>query len=69
MNLGDPVAHVEKNLPGTNREGIDRSIGKQIASRGRGNIVSTIHHDMNNDGFEDILVIYDDGFIQLYLNM
>ncbi len=69
MNLGDPVAHVDKNLPGTNREGIDRSIGKQIASSGRGNIVSTTHHDMNNDGFEDILVVYDDGFIQLYLNM
>lgn len=69
VNLGDPVTHIDKDLPGTSREGIDRSIGKEIASGARGNIVSTTHHDMNNDGLDDILVIYDDGFVELYLNM
>jgi hypothetical protein len=32
INMGDPVAHVDKNAPGTEQEGIDRSIGTEITS-------------------------------------
>lgn len=69
MNLGDPVAHVDAGAPGTEFEGVDRSIGTQIASSSERSIESYRHRDMNGDGLEDIIVIYNDGFLELYLNL
>ncbi len=69
VNLGDPVTHVDAHAPGTEQEGIDRSIGTQIASSSHGNIASYAHRDMNHDGFEDMIVVYSDGFMELFLNL
>lgn len=69
VNLGDPVTHVDAHALGTEQEGIDRSIGTQIASSSHGTVTSYAHRDMNHDGFEDIIVVYSDGFMELFLNL
>ncbi len=69
VNLGDPVAHIEHGTVGTEIDGIDRTIGTQVASSTHGSIRSYTHKDMNHDGMEDIIVIYDDGFIELLVNI
>lgn len=69
VNLGDPVAHIDHGAPGTQIDGIDRSIGTQITSDAHGSIRSYVHKDMNHDGFEDIVIIYEDGFIELLVNI
>lgn len=69
MNLGDPVAHIDHGAPGTQKEGIDRTIGTQIASSAHGSIQSYLHKDMNHDGYEDIVIFYTDGFVELLLNI
>jgi len=69
VNLGDPVAHVDHGAVGTEQEGIDRTIGTQIASSAHGAIRSYYHKDMNHDGNEDIVIVYTDGYIELLLNI
>jgi hypothetical protein len=69
VNLGDPVAHVDERAPSTEIDGIDRSIGTEIANSNERGISSYKHRDMNADGLDDIIVIYTDGFLELYLNM
>ncbi len=69
VNLGDPVAHIEHRTVGTEIDGIDRTIGRQVASSTHGSIRSYTHKDMNHDGMEDIIVIYDDGFVELLVNI
>lgn len=69
VNLGDPIAHVRHGLPGTQIEGLDRTIGTQIAHSRRANIVNHFQKDMNNDGFPDIVVQYVDGYLELILNL
>jgi hypothetical protein len=69
VNLGDPVAHVDQWAPGTELEGIDRSIGTQVADSSERSIASYKVRDMNADGLDDIVVVYNDGFIELYMNL
>jgi hypothetical protein len=47
---------------------VDRTIGTQIAGSSNRRIQSYKHKDMNDDGLEDIILVYDDGFIELLLN-
>ncbi len=63
------MAHVDRGAPGTEFEGVDRSVGTQIASSSERGIASYKYRDMNADSLEDIIVIYDDGFLELYLNL
>ena len=69
INLWDPVIHVDKWAPGTEFEGLDRSIGTQIAGGNERGIEDYKYRDMNADGLQDIIVIYNDGFLELYLNL
>jgi hypothetical protein len=77
VNLGDPVAHVDKGDPSkgilpppeTELEWVDRSIWTQIASSSDRYIQSYKRKDMNGDGLEDIIIVFSDGFLELYLNM
>lgn len=68
VNLGDPVAHVHHNAPGTEIDGLDRSIGTHIADSRRARILDFFEKDMNADGLRDVVVQYSDGYIQLILN-
>lgn len=63
------MTHVDSRAPGTEFEGVDRSVGTQIASSSERTIESYKYRDMNADGLEDIIVIYNDGFLELYLNL
>ncbi len=60
VNLGDPVAHVDSGAPDTEIDGIDRTIGTQIAGSAERTLSSYKYRDMNADGLEDIIAIYDD---------
>ena len=68
INMGDPVAHVEKGRPSTEIDGVDRSIGSIIARGGRSGISDFFHRDMDADGLDDLLIVYDDGYIELLMN-
>ncbi|MFZ2255908.1 MAG: hypothetical protein WAW59_02215 [Patescibacteria group bacterium] len=69
VNLGDPVAHNDKKAPGTELDGIDRSIGTQLTSPQASPIHSYTQRDMDNDGYEDIVVLHTDGYVELLLNL
>lgn len=66
--MGDPVAHIDHGRPGTETDGIDRSIGSIVARGTRSGIAKYAHRDMDADGIEDLIVIYQDGYIELLLN-
>lgn len=68
INMGDPVAHVDHGRPSTEIDGIDRSIGSIVARGNRSGISDFFHRDMDADGLDDLLVAYDDGYIELFLN-
>ena len=68
INMGDPVAHVDHGRPSTEIDGIDRSIGSIVARGTRSGLSDFFHRDMDADGLEDLLVVYDDGYIELFLN-
>ena len=68
VNLGDPVAHIDHGRVGTEIDGIDRTVGS-IVTRSNGNgIANFFHRDMNADGLSDLLVLYQDGYMELFLN-
>jgi hypothetical protein len=69
VNLWDPVAHVDIGAPGTSLEGIDRSIGTQIAGSSERSIESYKVRDMNADWLDDAIVVYSDGFLEMYMNL
>ena len=69
INMGDPVAHVTQDRIGTHTDGVDRTVGTQIAQGRNAHIQEYFHKDMNNDGIEDMLVQYSDGYIELLLNL
>lgn len=60
VNLGDPVTHNDKRAPGTELDGIDRSIGTQLTSSLDSPVQSYIQADMTNDGIDDIVVLHTD---------
>lgn len=66
--MGDPVAHVDHGRPGTEIDGIDRTIGSIVERGTRSGIANFAHRDMDADGIEDLIVIYQDGYIELLLN-
>lgn len=68
VNLGDPVTHVDHNRPGTEKDGIDRTIGSIITRGTRSGIADVFHRDMNADGIMDLIVLYQDGYMELFLN-
>jgi hypothetical protein len=68
VNLGDPVTHIDHNRPGTEIDGIDRTIGSIIARGTRSGIADVFHRDMNADGITDLNVLYQDGYMELFLN-
>lgn len=68
VNLGDPVAHVDRGAVGTESEWLDRSVGTQVAGSAENSLLSYKHRDMNGDGYEDLVVVKSDGFLELYLN-
>lgn len=47
---------------------MDRSIGTQLTSGHGSRVKSFVRKDMNADGYEDIIVIYQDGYIELLQN-
>lgn len=47
---------------------MDRSIGTQLTSDHGSRIQSYAQKDMNADGYEDIIVTYQDGYIELLQN-
>lgn len=49
VNLGDPVAHNDKKAPGTELDGIDRSIGTELTSPQSSPVKSYTQRDMDND--------------------
>ncbi|MBP9779728.1 hypothetical protein KBD33_03855 [Candidatus Gracilibacteria bacterium] len=69
INMGDPVAHVDHDAPGTRVEGIDRTIGTQITSNLRSEVASYALRDMDNDTYEDIVTLDTDGYVSLYSNL
>lgn len=69
VNLGDPVAHIDHNRPGTEIDGIDRTLGSIIARGTRSGIADFFHRDMNADGNTDLIVLYQDGYVELFLNL
>lgn len=66
--MGDPVAHVDHGRPSTEIDGIDRSIGSIVARGTRSGLSDFFHRDMDADGRDDLLIVYDDGYIELFLN-
>ena len=69
LNMGDPIASVRHGEPDTQVDGLDRSIGTQIADSRRSQIQNFFEKDMNGDGLNDVIVQYEDGYIQLLLNI
>lgn len=69
INIGDPVATVDIDNKNAQTDGIDRSIGTQIADSRKTQIENFFERDMNADGFKDILVFYADGYVELLLNI
>ena len=68
VNLGDPVAHIDHNRVGTEIDGIDRTIGSIVTRGTQSGISDVFHPDMNADGIEDLIVLYQDGYMELFLN-
>lgn len=68
VNLWDPVTHVEHGRAGTEIDGIDRSVGSIVTRGIRSGITNFFHRDMDADGLEDLVVLYQDGYIELFLN-
>ena len=68
VNMGDPVATVDKNNKSVQTDGIDRSLGTQVADSRRAHIHNFFQKDMNADGLKDIIVQYEDGYIELLVN-
>lgn len=62
------MAHVDHGRTGTEIDGVDRSVGSILARSTRSGIAEYFHRDMDHDGREDILVVYQDGYIELLLN-
>lgn len=69
LNMGDPIASVRHGEPDTQVDGLDRSIGTQITDSRRSQIQNFFEKDMNGDGLNDVIVQYEDGYIQLLLNI
>lgn len=69
INLGDPVAHNDKKAPGTELEGMDRSIGTELTSPQSSAIAHYATRDMNKDGLQDVVVQHNDGYVELILNL
>lgn len=69
INMGDPVAQVDINNPSVQIDGLDRSVGTQIADSRKSQIQNFFERDMNNDQYKDILVQYADGYLELFMNM
>lgn len=69
INLGDPVTHNDTKALGTELDGIDRSIGTELTSPQASPIQSYAQSDMDNDGYEDIVILHKDGYVQLLLNL
>lgn len=69
VNLGDPVTHNDHKAPGTELDGIDRSIGTELTSPQASPVKSYAQRDMDKDGYDDIVVQHSDGYIELLLNL
>ncbi len=69
VNIGDPVASVNHGEPDTQIDGLDKSIGTQIADSRKSQIHDFFQKDMNADNLPDVLVQYSDGFMELLLNI
>ncbi len=68
VNLGDPVTHVDHWRANTEIDWIDRTVGSIITRGARTGIANFFHKDMDADGMEDLVILYDDGYIELFLN-
>ncbi len=67
INLWDPVVHIDPKK--VIKHNLDRTIGKTILMETRWVITGYKVFDVNNDEWEDIVVFYNDGHIQLIMNM
>lgn len=67
INLGDPVAQLPE-LENGNKNTYNRTIGQKLTMSSEGAIETYAKIDTNGDGFEDIVVFYDDGRIELIQN-
>jgi hypothetical protein len=67
VNLWDPVAHVDKDAPWVQKEGIDRTIGTQITSPWT-SVVSYSLKDLNADWYDDVTVLDTAWYVSLFLN-
>jgi hypothetical protein len=63
--LGDPVARLPEL---TSNQNYDRTLGKRLLDGNEGIIETSIPVDYNNDGQEDILVMYESGKVELLQN-
>ena len=63
------MAHVDQGRAGTQIDGIDKTLGTQIADSRRAAIKDYFTKDMNNDGWPDLIVQYADGYVELFLNL
>ncbi len=68
VNLGDPVTHIDHKRPGTEIDGIDRTVWSIVARATQAGIADVFHRDMDHDGIVDLIVLYDDSRIELFLN-
>ncbi|MFZ4461251.1 MAG: hypothetical protein ACOYN2_01555 [Patescibacteria group bacterium] len=66
INLGDPVAQLPE-LENT-KNTYDRTIGQKLTTATEGSIETYAKIDTNGDGYDDIVVFYDDGRIELIQN-
>lgn len=69
VNMGDPVASVKHGAADTEIDGLDKTIGTQIADSRKSQIHDFFQKDMNADNLPDVLVQYSDGFMELLLNI
>ena len=59
---------MDEHASGVEKDGIDRSIGTRITSATQKDVSSIAHRDMDNDGYDDIVALHTDGYLDLYLN-
>lgn len=65
ITLGDAVSHLPKIVTSSN---FDHTIGTQIMTGNGEQIESYKKIDVNGDGVPDIVVFYESGKIQLFIN-
>ncbi len=62
------MTHIDHNRPGTEIDGIDRTVGSIIARGTQSGIADVFHRDMDKDCSIDLIVLYEDARIELFLN-